>query len=55
MDPKKNKKIVDIVKEYCANPNAIGRPKGTTDAATRELSESIKRKQQAKQCMSCMK
>ncbi len=40
---KKQKKIADIIKEYCANPNAIGRPKGTTDAATRELSESIER------------
>jgi hypothetical protein len=46
---KKNKKIADIVKEYCANP----KPKGTTDAATRELSESIERAtSEAKQCVS---
>jgi hypothetical protein len=38
---KKTKKIADIIKEYCATPNAIGRPKDTTDAATREHSDSI--------------
>jgi hypothetical protein len=35
---KKTKKIADIIKEYCADSNAAGRPKGSSNEATRELS-----------------
>jgi len=37
------KKIADIIKEYCADSNAVGRPKGSSDEATRELSASIEK------------
>jgi len=40
MDPKK-KKIADIIKDNSTGSRAIGRPKGSTDTATRELCDSI--------------
>jgi 3-dehydroquinate synthase class II len=38
---KQPKKISDIIREYSADSNAVGRPKDSSDEATRELSECI--------------
>jgi len=45
-EKKKKLKIADIVKECCADSNdsnAVGQPKGSSDEATREISECIKK------------